>query len=91
MIITRIQYSDLNELKCLYDELTQCTTDYDKMRVNYKLMQKNTHYYLLGARTDKKLVGSLMGILCLDLVGECKPFMLIENVIVSAPYRSKNC
>jgi len=30
-----------------------------------------------------------MGILCLDLVGECRPFMIIENVIVSFDYRNK--
>jgi GNAT superfamily N-acetyltransferase len=28
-----------------------------------------------------------MGIFCLDLVGECKPFMVIENVIVSKRVR----
>lgn len=28
-----------------------------------------------------------MGIICYDLVGECKPFMVIENVIVSPNVR----
>ncbi|MFD2877411.1 GNAT family N-acetyltransferase [Paenibacillus rhizoplanae] len=36
---------------------------------------------------DGELLGSLMGIVCQDLVGDCRPFMVIENVVVSSRAR----
>ena len=55
--------------------------------MNFDKIEKNEDYFLLGAKCNDKLGGSLMGIICHDLVGECKPFMVIENVIVSSKYR----
>lgn len=34
-----------------------------------------------------ELFGSVMGILCQDTVGECRPFVVLENLIVSPKYR----
>ena len=43
---------------------------------------------LIGAKNESnELVGSLVGIFCHDIVGECEPFMLIENVIVKTNQR----
>ncbi len=42
---------------------------------------------MIGVKVENKLVGSLMGIQSFDLVGECFPFMIIENVIVSESHR----
>ena len=59
------------------------------MTDNFKIISTDNNYILLGARYNDKLAGSLMGIICYDLVGDCKPFMVIENVIVTAAYRGK--
>lgn len=89
MIITRIQKEDLIDLSKLYEELSGMESNLCKIESNFARMIKNEYYHLIGAKIDHKLVGSLMGIHCLDLVGECRPFMIIENVIVSANYRNK--
>ena len=87
--ISKIVKSDLQELSSLFFELTGENTDFAKMNSNYEWIDENENYILLGARNDGKLVGSLMGIICRDLVGECRPFMVIENVIVSSGFRGK--
>ena len=89
MEIVQIQKNDLPDLSQLHEELSDMKSNFSKIEANFALMIKNDYYHLIGAKIDNRLVGSLMGILCLDLVGECRPFMIIENVIVSKDYRNK--
>ena len=89
MEIVQIQKNDLPDLSQLHEELSDMKSNFSKIEANFALMIKNDYYHLIGAKIDNQLVGSLMGILCLDLVGECRPFMIIENVIVSSDYRNK--
>ena len=37
---------------------------------------------LLAAKEGGELVGSVMGVVCRDLIGECNPFMVMENMVV---------
>ncbi|TCZ80215.1 GNAT family N-acetyltransferase [Paenibacillus albiflavus] len=85
--IKRITYADLPDLCQLYNELIGRDTNYSKLEGVFKSIQYNDNYIILGAFNGEDLVGSLMGIICHDLVGECKPFMVIENVIVSPHVR----
>ena len=75
--------AELDELATLYRELAGRDTPLRKMRKSFEWMQSNPDYIVLGARCKGILVGSLMGIICHDLVSECRPFMVLENVIVS--------
>jgi GNAT superfamily N-acetyltransferase len=52
-------------------------------------MQQDARYYLAVACEGEQVVGTAMGVLCHDLCGECRPFMVIENVIVSQACRGK--
>lgn len=81
--IKHIKSDDLSGLCQLYDELVNRVNNYTKLVDVYQSIQNNDNYIILGAFNDEGLVGSLMGIICYDLVGECQPFMVIENVIVS--------
>ncbi len=87
MEIVYIQESDLHELGTLYEELIDKKTNFEKLLENYENLIDNGQYFLIGAKSEGKLVGSLMGIKCYDLVGECYPFMVVENVIVSESQR----
>ena len=76
--------NDLEGLKVLYDDGFEGTnTDFIKMNETYNWMKDNPDYIVLCAKNGDKIVGSLMGIVNKELIGECKPFMVIENVIVS--------
>lgn len=87
--IKQISGEMLPDLALLFQELSGNSTNISKMAENFEWMQQNPEYILLGAFSDQALVGSLMGIICRDLVGECKPFMVIENVIVSGECRGR--
>jgi ribosomal protein S18 acetylase RimI-like enzyme len=89
MEIKKIEQNDLIDLASLFEELSGKPTDINLMLKNYEWMEKNGDYIVLGAKYERRLVGSLMGIICHDLVGECMPFMVIENVIVSNKFRGQ--
>jgi GNAT superfamily N-acetyltransferase len=79
-----IHLQDLEELAVLYQDLNAVQTNREEMRKAFHSMENRPEYLLFGAWTEaKELVGSLMGILCTDLIGECRPFVVLENLIVS--------
>jgi len=81
--IRSIKENELLALSEIYQELMGQQTNQSKLEQVYRTIQHNEQYIILGAFDEEQLVGSLMGIICHDLVGDCKPFMVIENVIVS--------
>lgn len=85
--IKEIEEHSLAELNELYNELINRRTDPAKLEEAYRSIQADSRYILLGAYVDGELLGSVMGIVCQDLVGDCKPFMVIENVVVSSRSR----
>lgn len=80
---------DLESLSQLYEELSGEKPDFIKMKENFELMDSNPDYVVLTAKEDNVVVGSVMGIICLDLVRKCQPFMVIENVIVNGAWRGR--
>lgn len=85
--IRQIIYEDLNGLCQLFNDLIDRKTNYEKLIQVFEKIKNNNSYYILGAFKDNELVGSIMGIVCYDIVGECRPFMVIENVVVSRHMR----
>lgn len=87
VIIKEIELESLPELGDLYQELMKEPSDLKKLEETFKVVKADNRYILLGAFVEGELLGSLMGIVCHDLVGDCKPFMVIENVVVSSRAR----
>jgi len=87
--IDRISRNDLPELAELFKELTGNEQFIQRMEKNYFLIENNNDYIILGAKIDNRLAGSLMGIVCLDFADECRPFMLIENVVVLKQFQGQ--
>ncbi|AKA69552.1 GNAT family N-acetyltransferase [Clostridium scatologenes] len=88
--ISRITYDDLNDLSNLYEQLLGKKANFEKFRDKFALINSDKNYTLIGAKDDNNnLVGSLLGIICQDLGGDCKPFMVIENVIVKNNCRGR--
>lgn len=87
VVIKEIELESLHELGDLYQELMNKPSDLNKLEEVYEVIKADSRYILLGAFIDGELMGSLMGIICQDLVGDCKPFMVIENVVVSSRAR----
>ena len=87
--IKPITHIDLTTLAELLAELSGLPTQWERMQANFQWISANPDYLLLGAYLDGRLVGSLMGIFCHDLVGDCRPFMVLENVIVAAAFQGR--
>ncbi|MDT3427407.1 phosphoglycolate phosphatase [Paenibacillus forsythiae] len=85
--IRKIGKADLPDLNGLYEELTGHKSNEAKLSSVFESLEYNDNYLLLGAFKGDTLTGSLMGVICQDLVGECKSFMVIENVVVASGFR----
>lgn len=85
--IEEIGIESLKALNTLYEELIGGPTDPVKLETAFRSIREDSRYVLMGAFVDGELLGSMMGIVCQDLVGDCRPFMVIENVVVSSRAR----
>lgn len=59
------------------------------MRTVFRKLADDTNYIFLCAEIDGKIVGTIQGIVCYELYGECNPFLVMENFVVDAQYRQK--
>ena len=87
MEITRLSENDLADLAGLYKQFWGEDSSLEKMKSSFHKVSKDPNYIYLVAKEDGILAGSVAGILCENLYGECKPFMVIEDVIVSNDFR----
>ena len=87
MIIRKINKNDINSLAELYKEFWGEKSNIKKMIDKYDEIKNNGKYIILCAVHDKKVVGTVMGIICDELYGECNPFMIIEDLVVHSKYR----
>ncbi len=82
MLIRDMQAGDMDSLAELYREFWNERSNVDKMKVTFESLRTNDAYILLGAIRDLQLVGSVMGIVCDELYGECSRFLVVENMVV---------
>lgn len=85
--ICAIQMTDLVQYAALCDELFGEKTNMTALTEAVRKIRSNTDYLLIGAKDENgALLGAVMGIVCIDTVGRCRPFMVLENLIVSERY-----
>lgn len=88
VIIDRLDFMDLQGLKHLYDDAFEgSTTDYDRMISSFNQIKENPNYVILSAKSEGQIVGSVFGVICNELFGQCKPFMVLEDVAVLKTHR----
>lgn len=78
---------DLCSLSNLFWQLMGNESDLEQMKLTFDKVQNDGSYILLVAEYKGKVVGTVMGILCYDLVEQCRPFMVVENVIIDEAIR----
>ena len=86
--IRRINETDLEAISNLYQYFWNENSNIIKMKEKYNELKKNTKYIFLCAEIDNKVIGTIMGIICDELYGECNPFLIIEDLIVNKEYRN---
>jgi GNAT superfamily N-acetyltransferase len=82
MKIRKLKEDDLVSLARLYKQFWGEPSSLEKMRTTFQRLEKNPNYIFLVAEQQNHLVGTVMGIICEELYGDCRPFMVVEDVIV---------
>ena len=89
MEILRLAEDDLAALAGLYKQFWGEDSCLEKMKATFRRLKDRPDYIFLAAKNDGRLVGSVLGIVCEELYGDCVPFMVVEDVIVDAEWRRK--
>ena len=87
MEIRRVIDGDIEELAKLYKQFWGTESCVDKMRAKLPKIDQNPSYIILVAVEEGNVIGTVMGIVCDELYGDCKPFLVIEDVIVGKDNR----
>lgn len=87
MYIDRLTASDLPELAKLYADFWDEPSSVEKMTETFRRIGNDDRYQFLVVRENENIVGSLLGIFCENLYGNCNPFLVVEDVIVSKQHR----
>jgi len=87
MKIDRLTEQDIPSLAELFEQFRGEVSSIEMMRTIYARLADNPTYFLMAARQSDRLIGFAMGIICQELYGDCKPFMVIEDLIVDKSQR----
>jgi ribosomal protein S18 acetylase RimI-like enzyme len=87
MKIEKLTEYDIAPLAELFQQFWGEKSSPEKMRSTFSRLATNPAYILLTAKQNDRLVGFAMGIICEELYGNCKPFMVIEDLIVDKNQR----
>ena len=89
MIIREMIIDDMPQLAQLYKQFWDEESSVETMYQKFNKIHENGSYILLSAIENNQLIGSVMGVICGELYGDCNPFMVLENMIVDEKYRNK--
>ena len=81
--------NDLPRLAELYRQFWNEESDLHAMREQFQNVSRNDTHILLCAEENGEVLGSVMGVVCEELYGDCRPFLVIENMIVHENARRK--
>ena len=82
MIIRNICKQDLPQLALLYEQFWDDQSHPKAMAQQLEKIENRGSHILLSAMEGDTLLGSVMGIVCEELYGDCRPFPVVENMIM---------
>lgn len=89
MIVRDMIEEDIPQLALLYKQFWGEESSIDTMYMNFYKFQENGSHILLSAVEENQLIGSVMGVICGELYGDCNSFLVIENMIVDKEHRKR--
>ena len=89
MRATDIGRNDLPQLAQLLETLTGRVTPLPRLAAAFDRMDRHPDYHLVGVHDGERLAAAVCGIICLDCVGACQPYLVVENLIVAEAYRRR--
>ncbi|THB79595.1 MAG: GNAT family N-acetyltransferase [Desulfobulbaceae bacterium] len=89
MNISELQKQELDSLGRLYQQLIPNKISLDKMTDVFDRNRNNENHICLVAREQGVVIGTLMAYICEMYFGQCKSFMVIEDLVVDEFYRGR--
>lgn len=89
MILRKMIADDIPQLAKLYEQFWDEESCVETMCEKFNQFRENGSHILLCAVENDQLIGSIMGVICGELYGDCKPFIVLENMIVNIRYRNQ--
>lgn len=87
MTIRDMEEGDIPRLAVIYEQFWGETSDVEKMRRQFRKLENAETHIFLSAEEEGRLIGSVTGIVCGELYGQCAPFLVVENMIVDKDCR----
>ena len=82
MNIRDIKENDLLQISKLYYQFWGEVSDVNKMKEQLQHIKAEDNHIILVCDDDGEIIGSVMGVICRELYGDCRPFLVVENMIV---------
>lgn len=89
LIFREVSPKDMEGFCILMEQLSERPESMELLKGQIEKAQKNPDMYLMLAEQDGKAVGSLIGLICEDFCGACRPILFIENVVTLAACRGQ--
>lgn len=81
LVFRQVEPHDHEGFSVLMDQLSKRADSRELLVSKINRAISNPDMYLMCAELDGELVGSLIGLLCEDFCGDCRPILFIENVV----------
>lgn len=89
MKIRNLEERDIPAVERLYRQFWGEWSNLESMKKRFTALARNEDYLFLVAEMDGTVAGTIMGIVCHELYGECRPFLLMEDLVVDGRFRKK--
>ena len=87
--IRNLEESDLSQVAALYTLFWNEEMNLTKMQAKFGQISSNPDYIFLCAESNGKVVGTIQGIVCEEIYGDCNPFLVMENFVIDKGNRGK--
>jgi len=89
MTIDKLKKQEIPEILELYKELSEYENKIATSEEVFDMMDSDKNYYLLVAKENDKIIGTVLGIVCYSIPLVGTPFMVVEDVVVKEEFRQK--
>jgi GNAT superfamily N-acetyltransferase len=88
LTVEKACYDDLAGIAALYQELLGTPQSLSNIQRHFSQINENPMYRVLVAKDENKTVlGTVMCVICNSWTEGCRPFLVVENVVVSKQVR----
>ena len=85
--IRKLKEEDIDDIAELYTLFWGDKMNLSKMKEKFTQISHNESYIFLVAEKDNKVLGTIQGVICEELYGDCIPFLVMDNFVVDKTFQ----